>query len=151
MEKWELLNLFQEWDWGIKENNRGCEFNSDILYELLYMSHYDPSTTIKNMLWLPWQYLHLCWHVLFASQQLSLWQHRKFFWVALGFELRAYMLATLSAFCLVIFFFIWDSVLQSICGSWFWNEIFLFPASWAVSITGTSHLCLTFIEIFDSS
>jgi hypothetical protein len=104
MEKWELLNLFQEWDWGIKENNRGCEFNSDILYELLYMSHYDPSTTIKNMLWLPWQYLHLCWHVLFASQQLSLWQHRKFFWVALGFELRAYMLATLSAFCLVIFF-----------------------------------------------
>jgi hypothetical protein len=61
-----------------------------------------------------------------------------FFFLVLGFELRAYNFShsTSPFFCDGFF---WDKVSQTICPGCLWTSILLISASWVARITGVSH------------
>jgi hypothetical protein len=68
-----------------------------------------------------------------------------FFFLVLGFELRAY---TLSHSTTVLFFcvgFFQDRFLRTVCLGWLQIAILLISASWITRITGVSHWSLAYI------
>jgi hypothetical protein len=101
----------------------------------VYMSYY--------IYWLA--YVEPSWHPWNETALVMVYDFF-FFFVVLGFELRAYTLSHSTSPLLGWVFS--ERVLGTVCPGWLQNMLFLISASWVVRITGMSHWCMACCMIF---